>query len=188
MAAPRLNGLHHIKLPVSDLDTSLTRYGQVFGAEHLTRFDHHDGSGVRYAVTLQLPASKSDRTAVGARGRHRHRQGHGSEDATGRQCSSPSPRTPEVETARLATTSRTIGRISSMAKEKISVTVDAAVLAATDADARAAGLNRSEMIEQALRNEHLRVALQNYTTRTVPALDIDAYAQKVYQANRAAGL
>jgi hypothetical protein len=40
------------------------------------------------------------------------------------------------------------------------------------------------MIEQALRNEHLRVALQNYTTRTVSALDIDAYAQKVYQANR----
>jgi hypothetical protein len=44
------------------------------------------------------------------------------------------------------------------------------------------------MIEQALRNEHLRAALQTYTTRTVPALDIDAYAQKVYQANRAAGL
>jgi metal-responsive CopG/Arc/MetJ family transcriptional regulator len=75
-----------------------------------------------------------------------------------------------------------------MAKEKISVTVNAAVLAAADADARAAGLNRSEMIEQALRNEHLRVALQTYTTRTVPALDIDDYAQKVYQANGAAGL
>ncbi|SGK04072.1 CopG family DNA-binding protein [Mycobacterium tuberculosis] len=45
-----------------------------------------------------------------------------------------------------------------MTKEKISVTVDAAVLAAIDADARAAGLNRSEMIEQALRNEHLRCA------------------------------
>lgn len=30
-----------------------------------------------------------------------------------------------------------------MTKEKISVTVDAAVLAAIDADARAAGLNRS---------------------------------------------
>ena len=30
-----------------------------------------------------------------------------------------------------------------MAKEKISVTVDAAVLAEADADARAAGLNRS---------------------------------------------
>jgi metal-responsive CopG/Arc/MetJ family transcriptional regulator len=75
-----------------------------------------------------------------------------------------------------------------VAKEKISVTIDAAVLAATDADARAASLNRSEMIERALRNEHLRVALQNYTTLTVPALDIDAYAQKVYHANRAAGL
>ena len=75
-----------------------------------------------------------------------------------------------------------------MAKDKISVTVEATVLAATDADARAAGLNRSEMIEQALRHEHLHVALQTYTTRTVPALDIDAYAQKVYQANRSAGL
>ena len=75
-----------------------------------------------------------------------------------------------------------------MAKEKISVTVDATVLAATDADARAAGLNRSEMIEQALRNEHLCVALRTYTTRTVPALDIDTHAQKVYQANRAARL
>jgi len=75
-----------------------------------------------------------------------------------------------------------------VAKEKISVTVDAAVLAATDADARAAGLSRSEMVELALRNEHLRVALQNYTARTVPALDIDAYAQTVYHANRVAGL
>jgi hypothetical protein len=75
-----------------------------------------------------------------------------------------------------------------MAKEKISVTVDASVLAAADVDARAAGLNRSEMIERALRNEHLRVALERYVSRTVPALDIDGYAQKVYQANRAAGL
>lgn len=75
-----------------------------------------------------------------------------------------------------------------MAKQKISVTIDAAVLSTTDSDATAAGMNRSEMIEQALRNEHLRVALQRYTTRTVPTLDIDAYAQKVYHANRVAGL
>ena len=75
-----------------------------------------------------------------------------------------------------------------MAKEKISVTVDAAVLAEADADARAAGLNRSELIERALRNEHLRRALHTYTTRTAPALDIDAYAARVYQANRSAGL
>ena len=75
-----------------------------------------------------------------------------------------------------------------MAKDKVSVTLDHAVLAAADADAKAVGLNRSEMIEQALRNEHLRIALKNYTSQTVPALDIDAYAQKVYQVNRAAGL
>jgi hypothetical protein len=75
-----------------------------------------------------------------------------------------------------------------MAKNKVSVTIDQAVLAAADADARAAGLNRSEMIERALRNEHLRVSLEHYTRHTAPALDIDGYAAKVYQANRAAGL
>lgn len=75
-----------------------------------------------------------------------------------------------------------------MAKEKISVTVDANVVADADSDANAAGLNRSEMIEQAMRNEHLRIALRNYKTRTVPALGIDAYAQQVYQANQASGL
>lgn len=75
-----------------------------------------------------------------------------------------------------------------MAKDKVSVTIDQTVLAAADADAQAAGLNRSEMIERALHNEHFRISLQNYTTHTVPALDIDAYAEKVYRANRAAGL
>jgi metal-responsive CopG/Arc/MetJ family transcriptional regulator len=75
-----------------------------------------------------------------------------------------------------------------MAKDKVSVTIDQAVLAAADADAQAAGLNRSEMIERALHNEHLRISLKNYTTHTVPTLGIDAYAEKVYQANRAAGL
>ncbi len=75
-----------------------------------------------------------------------------------------------------------------MAKDKVSVTIDRAVLAAADADAEAAGLNRSELIEQALRNEHLRMTLERYKAQTVPALEIDAYADTVYQANRAAGL
>jgi metal-responsive CopG/Arc/MetJ family transcriptional regulator len=75
-----------------------------------------------------------------------------------------------------------------MAKEKISVTVDRTVLAQADADAKADGLNRSELIERALRNEHLRRALHAYTTRTVPALGIASYAQQVYVANRVAGL
>ena len=55
MATPRLKGVHHIKLPVTDLDTSLNWYRRVFDAEHLTRFDHYDGAGTRYAVILQLP-------------------------------------------------------------------------------------------------------------------------------------
>jgi hypothetical protein len=75
-----------------------------------------------------------------------------------------------------------------MAKDKVSVTIDHAVLVAADADAQAAGLNRSEMIERALRNEHLRISLAAYTAHTVPALEIDTYADKIYQANRAAGL
>lgn len=82
----------------------------------------------------------------------------------------------------------TVGRMNAMAKSKVSVTIDEAVLAAADADATAAGLNRSEMIERALRHEHLRIALASYTAHTVPALDIDDYASKVYQANRSAGL
>lgn len=75
-----------------------------------------------------------------------------------------------------------------MAKEKITVTVDTGVLADITADAEHAGLNRSEMVETALRHEHLRRQLDTYTTHTVPALDIDAYAARVYTANRAAGL
>lgn len=75
-----------------------------------------------------------------------------------------------------------------MSKDKVSVTVDADVLAAADADAKAIGVNRSELIEQALRHEHLRLALQNYTAHTVPALNIDDYAATIYQANRAADL
>ena len=75
-----------------------------------------------------------------------------------------------------------------MAKEKISVTVDATVLAHADVDAKAAGLNRSELIERALRNEHVRRALRTDTTRTAPALDLDSYAEQVYDANQAAGM
>jgi hypothetical protein len=51
------------------------------------------------------------------------------------------------------------------------VLLDAAVLAAADAAADAvtdaAGLNRSALFEQALRHEHPRIALRNYTTKTV---------------------
>jgi metal-responsive CopG/Arc/MetJ family transcriptional regulator len=63
-----------------------------------------------------------------------------------------------------------------------------AALAAADADAKAAGLNRSELIEKALRNELLRNSLDEYHNRTVPALKIGAYADQVYRANRSVEL
>lgn len=75
-----------------------------------------------------------------------------------------------------------------MAKDKVSVTIDQAVLATADADAALAGLNRSELIERALRHEHLRISLESYRDHSVPALDIDSYADKVYRANLAKGL
>jgi catechol 2,3-dioxygenase-like lactoylglutathione lyase family enzyme len=55
MSAPPLSGLHHLKLPVADLDTSIDWYRRVFDADHLPQFDHVDSSGVRYAVILSVP-------------------------------------------------------------------------------------------------------------------------------------
>lgn len=75
-----------------------------------------------------------------------------------------------------------------MPKEKISASIDATVLSDADTDAQQLGLNRSELIERALRNEHLRISLANYTARSVPALGIDDYAAKVYEANRKSSL
>ena len=37
-------------------------------------------------------------------------------------------------------------------------------------------------------DERLRITLQQYKTHTVPALEIDAYAQQVYQSNQSSGL
>jgi hypothetical protein len=42
------------------------------------------------------------------------------------------------------------------------------------------------MIERALRNEHLRPALRTCTTHAAPPLDIDGYAEQIYEANWAA--
>ena len=68
--------------------------------------------------------------------------------------------------------------------------VDAGVLAAADADAKAAGLSRSEMVELALRNERLRRELQQYVEHiNSPAGQwINDYADSLYKANLATGL
>jgi len=43
--APATKGLHHVKLPVSDLDASLAWYARVLGAQHQAQFDHFDERG-----------------------------------------------------------------------------------------------------------------------------------------------
>jgi catechol 2,3-dioxygenase-like lactoylglutathione lyase family enzyme len=53
--APALAGLHHLKIPVSDLDASLRWYQNTFGAAHLEQFDHFDDDGARYAVIIAIP-------------------------------------------------------------------------------------------------------------------------------------
>lgn len=53
--APALSGFHHLKIPVADLDTSLAWYRRVLGATHLTRLDHVDSAGIRYATLLEVP-------------------------------------------------------------------------------------------------------------------------------------
>ncbi|MBV9794147.1 MAG: VOC family protein [Actinobacteria bacterium] len=55
MSAPTTKGLHHVKLPVSDLGASLAWYQRVLGAQHLEQFDHYGDRGERYAVILAVP-------------------------------------------------------------------------------------------------------------------------------------
>jgi catechol 2,3-dioxygenase-like lactoylglutathione lyase family enzyme len=55
MNAPALAGLHHLKLPASDLDAKIDWYQRVFDAQHLPQFDHIDDDGVRYAVIIAIP-------------------------------------------------------------------------------------------------------------------------------------
>jgi catechol 2,3-dioxygenase-like lactoylglutathione lyase family enzyme len=55
MNTPAVSGLHHLKLPSSNLDASLDWYRRVFGAQHFPQFDHIDDNGARYAVIIAVP-------------------------------------------------------------------------------------------------------------------------------------
>jgi catechol 2,3-dioxygenase-like lactoylglutathione lyase family enzyme len=48
VATPSLSGLHHLKVPVFDLEANLNWYQRVFGAHHLRALDHLDSDGARY--------------------------------------------------------------------------------------------------------------------------------------------
>jgi catechol 2,3-dioxygenase-like lactoylglutathione lyase family enzyme len=52
---PAHDGIHHIKLPVSDLERSAEWYGAVLGARRLTELDHRRPDGTLFAVILQVP-------------------------------------------------------------------------------------------------------------------------------------
>jgi quinol monooxygenase YgiN/catechol 2,3-dioxygenase-like lactoylglutathione lyase family enzyme len=53
--APAHAGIHHIKLPVSDLERSTDWYGAVLGARRLTELDHRRPDGALFAVILDVP-------------------------------------------------------------------------------------------------------------------------------------
>ncbi|GGF22608.1 VOC family protein [Subtercola lobariae] len=52
--APQVSGLHHVTFVVTQLDPAIEWFARVLGAQHVTRFDHHDETGVLFGVILEL--------------------------------------------------------------------------------------------------------------------------------------
>jgi quinol monooxygenase YgiN/extradiol dioxygenase family protein len=52
---PAHTGIHHIKLPVTDLERSTRWYSDVLGARRLTELDHRRPDGTLFAVILDVP-------------------------------------------------------------------------------------------------------------------------------------
>jgi hypothetical protein len=53
---PNVTGIHHVKVPVFNINTSFTWYTRVMGAKNITTLDHINSSGIRYAVELEMPS------------------------------------------------------------------------------------------------------------------------------------
>ncbi|MEU3407394.1 antibiotic biosynthesis monooxygenase [Streptomyces sp. NPDC006670] len=54
-ALPTPSGIHHVKLPVTDLERSAHWYAEVLGARRLTDLDHRRPDGTLFAVILDVP-------------------------------------------------------------------------------------------------------------------------------------
>ena len=53
---PPLQGIHHVKIAVSDLDRALHFYETVFGAKRIPEADHHrESDGKLYGYILEVP-------------------------------------------------------------------------------------------------------------------------------------
>jgi catechol 2,3-dioxygenase-like lactoylglutathione lyase family enzyme len=50
-----VNGIHHLKFPVADVERSLRFYTDVFGGRRMERADHRDAAGNVYAYILEMP-------------------------------------------------------------------------------------------------------------------------------------
>lgn len=75
-----------------------------------------------------------------------------------------------------------------MAKDKVTMTIDPWVLADTDADAEAAGYNRSEYVERVLRDAHYARLLAQMPPRAPMAADEEAHLRAVMDWQRDASL
>ena len=55
MTTPAISGLHHLKVPVSNLDATLDWYRRVFGAVRRPEFDHINRNGDLFAAIVDIP-------------------------------------------------------------------------------------------------------------------------------------
>jgi quinol monooxygenase YgiN/catechol 2,3-dioxygenase-like lactoylglutathione lyase family enzyme len=53
--SPTHGGIHHVKLPVTDLERSAAWYATVLGAHRLSQLDHRRPDGTLFAVILDVP-------------------------------------------------------------------------------------------------------------------------------------
>ena len=52
---PDFAGIHHLKLPVTNLARGVEFYQKVFGAKHLPKLDHRHANGDVYSSILEVP-------------------------------------------------------------------------------------------------------------------------------------
>lgn len=55
MTLPVLQGVHHLKFPVTNLERSLAFYERALGGSRKAAWDHHHKDGTRYAMILEVP-------------------------------------------------------------------------------------------------------------------------------------
>ncbi|WP_207637893.1 VOC family protein [Clostridium pasteurianum] len=51
----QLQGIHHLKFTVSDLENSQSFYERAIGARRITAYDHRHSDGSLYAIILEIP-------------------------------------------------------------------------------------------------------------------------------------